>query len=101
LHIALDLLFLIQNEPLLIECKTGQISNSDLDRFRQHKATLSISKQRAFFITLDKPESEADNWSQSRDITVVNRNNFLAQIGKLITEEENPTTRKASQVTPR
>lgn len=77
---GLDLLFLAEQEPLWIECKTGQDYTAFLERYSNHRKALGIAKERSFLVILDISESQTVDLTNLWDITVVNRDNFLNQI---------------------
>lgn len=77
---GLDLLFLAEQEPLWIECKTGQDYTAFLERYSNHRKALGIAKERSFLVILDISESQTIDLTNLWDITVVNRDNFLNQI---------------------
>ena len=78
----LDMLFLVNNEPLWIECKTGipYDKYSFLGKYTQIGQKLSIPKQRAFLVVWEMSDHQAENLTSRWGITVVNRNNFMAKI---------------------
>jgi|GEM_PF-1074540 len=77
---GLDLLFLAEQEPLWIECKTGQDYTAFLERYSNHRKALGITKDRSFLVILDITETQTIDLTNLWDITVVNRDNFLNQI---------------------
>ncbi len=79
---GLDLLFLIGQEPLWLECKTGQDYTAFLERYSNHRKALGINKERSFLVILDITESQTVDLTNLWDITVVNRDNFLTQISR-------------------
>lgn len=79
---GLDLLFLIGQEPLWLECKTGQDYTAFLERYSNHRKALGINKERSFLVILDITESQTIDLTNLWDITVVNRDNFLTQISR-------------------
>jgi hypothetical protein len=79
---GLDLLFLVGQEPLWLECKTGQDYTAFLERYSNHRKALGINKERSFLVILDITESQTIDLTNLWDITVVNRDNFLTQISR-------------------
>lgn len=79
---GLDLLFLIGQEPLWLECKTGQDYTAFLERYSNHRKALGINKERSFLVILDITESQTIDLTNLWDITVVNRDNFLTHISR-------------------
>ncbi len=75
----LDLFFVIENQPLWIECKTG-IYQAHIAKYSEAKKILSVSKERAFLVVLDLPDHFLDNLSNLYDITVVNQHTLLDKV---------------------
>jgi len=76
----LDLLFLVNQDLLWIECKTKPDISDSLARYAKHKKIMSIPENRAFVVALDIPDNQALELTQRWQITVVNQNNFLEKI---------------------
>lgn len=74
----LDLLFLVNNEPILIECKTGGDFNQHLKRFESHRNRLDISPDRAFLVILDLDDEQTPRLSKFWNFKVVNPKTFAA-----------------------
>lgn len=79
---GLDLLFLMEQEPLWIECKTGQDYTAFLEKYSNHRKALGVAKERSFLVILDISESQTIDLTNLWDITVVNWDNFLWQISQ-------------------
>lgn len=81
----LDLFFVVEGEPLLIECKAGRDYNAHLQKYSQHSQLLSLPKSSAILVILDIPEKQANEvmqmWSA---LTVTNQNNLLAAIEQAV-----------------
>jgi hypothetical protein len=76
----LDALFLINNQLLLVETKTGEKGNLDLNQVIEHtkKKRLSLPKQRVLFVATALSDRETANWNQNHSsVTITNLNNFI------------------------
>lgn len=78
----LDLLFLVKQDILWIECKTKPDISDALARYSKHKKIMSIPENRAFVVALDIPDNQALELTQRWQITVVNQNNFLEKLAQ-------------------
>jgi hypothetical protein len=80
----LDVLFLVNNQPLWLECKTGEYQ-THVAKYSNARKVLGIPKQRAVLVVLDISEDISENLTSLYDITVANENNFtkavLAAVG--------------------
>ncbi len=79
---GLDLFFLIDQQPLWLECKTGQDYTAFLERYASHRKAIGIPKERAFVVILDITEAQTIDLTNLWDLTVVNRDNFLEVISQ-------------------
>ncbi|RUT09507.1 hypothetical protein DSM106972_000010 [Dulcicalothrix desertica PCC 7102] len=93
-YYELDALFLVDNQLILFEVKTGDKSNVYLNQINEHskRRRLNLSKNRAFLVTLSLTDSETEDWNRNNNnITVVNLNNltncFANSLGLVTTEE--------------
>lgn len=75
----LDLLFLIDNQPLWVECKTGDYQ-AYIAKYSDARKLLGIPKSRALLVILGIPDNLTANLTSLYDITVVNGNNFLKAV---------------------
>lgn len=86
----LDLFLLIDNQPLWLECRTGEHS-AYLAKLPNIRKLLSVSKHRAILVILDMSDKQCADLTKMHDITVANENNFLDKIcvalGTSINEE--------------
>ena len=80
----LDLFFLVNGKPLLIECKAGQQYHAGIEKFNTHGQRLNLNSDNAIFVVLDIDEAEAHIRTHHWDITVADQNNFLDRIKSLI-----------------
>ncbi|BBD60626.1 hypothetical protein NIES2109_34250 [Nostoc sp. HK-01] len=76
----LDLLFLVNNELIWIECKSGQQSSSALKSYCERRRTLAVPKEKAFLVGLKLSDVQTASWTELWDITVTNSNDFLKRI---------------------
>jgi hypothetical protein len=77
----LDALFLLENQLILFEVKTGDKSNVYLNQINEHskRRRLNLSKNRAFLVTLSLTDSETEDWNRNNNnITVVNLNSLIS-----------------------
>lgn len=73
----LDLFFLVEGKPLLIECKTGGDFNQHLRKFADHCQRFSIPRSHAFLVKLDLEDDRTPRLSKFWSFTVVNQANFI------------------------
>jgi hypothetical protein len=76
----LDLLFLVDQKPLLIECKTGGDFNAHLKKFSDHCKRLAIPPASAFLVILDLEDAQTERLSQFWKFKVVNQASLLPLI---------------------
>lgn len=88
----LDLFFLVEDEPLLIECFTDRDIDRAIQRISQSGQRLQISDSRIFCIGLEMTLAQIAELHQQHRVTVGNRETFLAQIRTaLVSEASLPT----------
>ena len=75
----LDLLFLVENDPLWLECKTGNYQ-SYIAKYSKVRSTLTIPKESSILIILGISDKLTSELTDLYDITVANQNNFLDKI---------------------
>ncbi|MEB3357262.1 MAG: hypothetical protein VKK04_11085 [Synechococcales bacterium] len=80
----LDLVFMVEDAPLWIECKTGKDSNAYLERYSNHRKQLNIPKGRSLLVILDIPTEQAQTLTTLWDITVTNQELLLACVKEAI-----------------
>jgi hypothetical protein len=85
----LDLLFLVRDEPLWIECKTGDYQ-SHVAKYANIRPTLSISEERSILVILGTSDDLASQLTDLYDITVANENNLLPQVAAALDLVEIP-----------
>lgn len=78
----LDILFLIRDEPLWIECKTGDYQ-THIARFADLRRRLNIPKERAFLVILGITSELARQLAGLYDIQVTEQEHFLAEIDRV------------------
>ncbi|GIV87380.1 MAG: hypothetical protein KatS3mg054_1409 [Chloroflexus sp.] len=75
----LDMLFLIDGQPLWVECKTGSYQ-AYIAKYSDARKLLSVPKSRAILIILDIADDLTASLTNLYDITVANENNFLERV---------------------
>ncbi len=83
----LDLFFLVNGKPILIECKAGLNYDSGIEKFVSHRERLGIDPSSAIFVVFDIGDSEAYIRSKNWNITVTDTTNFLTHIKDIIAVE--------------
>ena len=73
----LDLFFLVDEKPLLIECKTGGNFTAHIKKFGDHCKRLSLSFPSAYLVILDLEDAQSENLSQLWKFTVVNQDGLV------------------------
>lgn len=79
----LDLFYLIEGRPLLIECKTGKERDA-YQKFSDRRKRLSISPARAFLVVLDFDPSETERLSAVWKLNIVGQDNLIPQMEAVI-----------------
>jgi hypothetical protein len=79
----LDILFLVNNQPFWIECKTGDYQNH-VTKYSKMRSVLSIPKESSLLVILGIREQLTQDLTSLHDIHVANENNFLAIAESLI-----------------
>ncbi|NJL01430.1 MAG: hypothetical protein HC910_13050 [Spirulinaceae cyanobacterium SM2_1_0] len=78
----LDLLFLLpDDQPLWIECKTGDYQ-AYITKYAEIRQVLGLESQQAFLLILDLPDVLTRDLSQLYGLTVTNQGTFLSQIAR-------------------
>lgn len=90
-NFELDIVFLIDGEPLWIECKTGQYQNY-IHKYSQFRKTLKVDKQRSFLVILGLSDRLAHGLTKMYDLVVSNENLFIQDINKIFTTKLQPKT---------
>ncbi len=85
-NFELDILFLINDNPLWLECKTGDYQ-AYIVKYSDFKKHLSIGKENSCLIILGLPTHLTQKLTQLYEITVLNENNFLDYIELLLKGE--------------
>lgn len=75
----IDLFFLVNDYPLLIECKTGSWMEC-IGKYTSLGKLLAIPKNRLILVILDIPNQQTDTLSNQYEITVANQNNLLDKV---------------------
>ena len=93
-NFELDIVFLIEGEPLWIECKTGQYQNY-IHKYSQFRKTLKVNKERSFLVILGLSDRLASGLTEMYDLVVSNENLFIQDINKIFTTK--PQLKKATE----
>lgn len=75
----LDLLFLVDGQPLWVECKTGDYQ-AYIAKYSDARKLLSIPKSRAILVVLGISNDLTANLTHLYDITVANETNFPERV---------------------
>ncbi len=78
----IDIFFLINNQPLFIECKSGEF-RPYIDRYSKLRKRLSIDKAHFIFLTTELDEKKAKGLTAMFDITFVIESQLVAYIENL------------------
>ena len=79
----LDLFFLVNNEPVWIECKTGDYQ-PHIVKYSNVRKTLAIPKERSVLTILGIPDQLTAQLTNVYNVVVVNESNFLSQIADIV-----------------
>jgi len=75
----LDLIYLMEDAPLWLECKTGDYQLY-IPKYADVRPILAIPKERAILVVLGISDELSSQLTDLYDITVANENNFLALV---------------------
>ncbi|MEM7064317.1 MAG: DUF1887 family CARF protein [Cyanobacteria bacterium P01_B01_bin.77] len=84
-HFELDIFFMIQGQPLLVECKAGKQFDSGIETFAKHKQRLSLQPENAVFVALELEERLTAVRTKRMGVTVANKDILLSHIEQLLT----------------
>jgi len=79
----LDLFYVVEDKPLLIECKTGKDRDA-YQKFSDRRKRLSISPERAFLVVLDFDPAETERLSAVWKFNIVGQDNLIPQMEAVI-----------------
>ncbi len=82
-RVETDLLFLVNDNLLWIECKAGRGYAQYIPKYSQYKKVFGIDKDRTFLVKLGLAIPETEKLTNSSDITVVNEMQLLEKIGSI------------------
>ncbi|MEX0271215.1 hypothetical protein AB3R30_18925 [Leptolyngbyaceae cyanobacterium UHCC 1019] len=88
-NFELDIFFLIDNQPLWIECKAGRDYNEYLTRYTKLRKLMRIPKERAFLVIADLSSEQAVDYTSLWEITVASIDSFIELIGNALGLENN------------
>ncbi|MBE9068912.1 DUF1887 family protein [Leptolyngbya cf. ectocarpi LEGE 11479] len=84
-HFELDIFFMIQGQPLLVECKAGKQFDSGIATFTKHKQRLSLQPENAVFVALELEERLTAVRTKRMGVTVANKDTLLSHLDQLLT----------------
>jgi len=77
----LDFLFLIGDQVLWIECKSGRNNNNlSYTRYENHKQVMKLSKDRSLLVLLQASKEQTEELTQIRDLTIANPDNLIEKV---------------------
>lgn len=83
-HFELDIFFMIQDQPLLVECKAGKQFDSGIETFTKHKQRLSLQPENAVFVALELEERLTAVRTKRMGVTVANKDTLLSHLDQLL-----------------
>lgn len=75
----LDLFYVVEDKPLLIECKTGRDRDA-YQKFSDRRKRLSIAPERAFLVVLDFDPADTERLSAVWKFNIVGQDNLIPQM---------------------
>ncbi len=87
----LDLIYLVENKPLWLECKTGDYQ-AHVKKYAEVRPILDIPEARAILVILGISDSLASQLTSLYKITVANERTLLARVAEAL----NPDAKEAS-----
>ena len=93
----LDLIFFVNDQPLWIECKTGDNYNSCFQKYSEHQQNLGIAKEKTLLVILNDPNNRVEDQTKIWNITVANEINFIDKITKALGLSETKETQQHQQ----
>jgi hypothetical protein len=88
-NFELDIFFLVDNQPLWIECKAGRDYNEYLMRYTKLRERMKIPKERAFLVIADLSSEKAVDYTSLWDITVASIDSLIGLIGNSLSLKNN------------
>ncbi|MBC7251281.1 MAG: hypothetical protein H5T62_13460 [Anaerolineae bacterium] len=85
----LDLVYLIEDEPLWLECKTGDYQ-AYVAKYADVRPTLAVPRDRSILVVLGISDELTSQLTHLYDITVANENNFLDMVASALGLAEIP-----------
>lgn len=83
-NFELDLLFMVDRNPLWLECKTGNNYDRELPKYSRHRELLSLAKKNALIVGLNLSDLETEEKTSQGDLTFANERNLIYKIEQLI-----------------
>ncbi|MCU0552701.1 MAG: formylglycine-generating enzyme family protein [Leptolyngbya sp. Prado105] len=79
-RLELDLFFLVEGQPLLLECFTGRDIERDIQAVSQYHQSLEMPASRILFIGLALTSEQIETFWLRHSLVIANRETFLTQI---------------------
>ncbi len=79
----LDLLLLVEGEPLWVECKTGNFQQY-VQKYGELRALLALPPDRALLVILGMEGRRCNELTHLYDLTFANEKTFLARVGTIL-----------------
>ncbi len=83
-NFELDMFFLIESQPVWIECKAGRDYNEYLTRYTKLRKHMGIPKERSFLVIADLSNEQAIDYTSLWEITVASIDGFIELIGNAL-----------------
>jgi hypothetical protein len=81
----LDFLFLVEGQPVWIECKTSVgIDTKYLEKYSKHAETLEIPKARALLVILNIDAAQAVDWTRLWKVTVIGKDSLQQALSEAL-----------------
>jgi hypothetical protein len=75
-----DLLFLVEGQPLWLECKTGRGINKDLVKYSKHRQTLGVPKERSLLVMLGYSAAQSEELERLWEMTAASERSVEALV---------------------
>lgn len=79
-----DLLFLVEGQPLWLECKTGKDINLHLMKYGKHRQTMDIPKGRSFLVMLDYSTAQSQGLEHLWEMTAASERSVEELVGMAV-----------------
>jgi hypothetical protein len=96
----LDLFWLVQGQPLWIECKTSKEYESFLKKYSDYRKRLGMAPSRSILMVLEASEDQAEHHSQFWELTIGTRESLIGLVHRALQDTvEAAASSAASSVT--